>query len=176
MGNLRREGSNHMKKYYMANLCLASSVLCGLLLLCCRAEAQPGPLHGLWWTEDQEAIVEFYPCETKLCGRFHWLKDNDPAKPSRDDNNPDPKQQQRILCGLTFIGGFKEVKPGRFEHGWIYSPRHGRNFDATITLLDENHLELRGYVLTSLLGSSQRWQRATADSPACTQAGPHSSP
>lgn len=160
-------GSNHI-----VNVRLAASMLCSILILSGTAHAQSNSISGLWWTEDNEAIVEFYPCDSKFCGRFHWLKDNNPALPSRDDNNPDPDKRSRLLCGLTFIGDFKETKPGFYDHGWIYSPRHGHNFDATITLLDQDHLELHGYVLASVFGSSQTWSRASAGSPACPQISP----
>lgn len=152
---------------YRKLLITSSLSLIAWLSLIVPVAAQPDAIDGLWWTEDQEAVVEFYPCDAKLCGRFHWLKDNDPANPSRDERNPDSTKQQRPLCGLTFIGDFKQTKPNHYEYGWIYSPRHGRNFDAAITLLEENKLELRGYVLTSLFGSSQIWLRAPADSPSC---------
>ena len=156
----------------MVNSYLAASVLCGLLMLTGVAQAQSDTINGLWWTEDREAVVEFYSCDTKLCGRFYWLKDNDTANPSRDDNNPEPDKRSRLLCGLTFIGGFKETKPGHYDHGWIYSPRHGHNFEATISQLGQDRLELRGYVLTTLFGSSQIWQRVNETVPTCPTPSP----
>lgn len=134
------------------------------------AFANDGPssgIIGLWYTEDKDAIIAFYPCDNKICGRFHWLQDDSAEKPSLDKNNPDPNLQQRRLCGLEFMTGFKLTKADHYEHGLIYSPRHGENFDAQITLLDANRLKLRGFVLTSLFGSSQIWTKAPADAAGC---------
>ncbi len=119
-------------------------------------------ISGFWYTEKHEGIVELYPCDDSICGRFHWLEDDSPDNISRDSRNPDPTRQDRPLCGLQFMGGFALVENGRFGGGWIYSPEHGSVFSASMSQIDHDTLSLRGYILVPLLGETQTWQRAEA--------------
>jgi uncharacterized protein (DUF2147 family) len=129
---------------------------------------------GLWYTENREGGVEIYPCGAKICGRLHWFGDramNDsPGRSPKDIYNVDTDKRQRLLCGMQFMGEFTPEGPGRYIHGWIYSPRTGQSFSAEITLVDHDTLKLHGYVFTPLLGASQTWKRVD-DLPACNSEG-----
>lgn len=124
--------------------------------------AADDPILGKWYTEGQEGGVELYACGEKICGRFHWLKPTPNEGIARDDHNPDITKRQRILCHLQFMGDFKPDGHGHYEDGWIYSPRHGQNFNAEMTLNDHDTLDLHGYLLTPILGESQTWKRDKA--------------
>ncbi len=122
---------------------------------------------GLWDTPDHEAVIEIYSCdENEFCGRFYWLKDDDAVNPSRDDKNPDSELRKRPLCGLTFLGGFSDEGNGMYGSGWVYSPRHGSTYSASIRLVDAQTLEMTGYMFLPFLGKSQRWHRLES-SPKC---------
>jgi uncharacterized protein (DUF2147 family) len=58
------------------------------------------------------------------------------------------------------MGGFKPEGKGRYTDGWIYSPLHGATFQAEMTLVDHNTLDLHGYIFIPALGQSQTWTRA----------------
>jgi len=121
--------------------------------------AAANPLLGLWMTEDKDGVVQFYPCEDRYCGRFYWLKVDSAANPSLDFRNSDDSLKKRPLCGMTFLGGFKDQGNGEYEEGWIYSPRHGSMFSSNLRLTDKDHLALRGYVFLPFLGGTQIWTR-----------------
>jgi len=125
-------------------------------------------ITGFWMTQDRDAVVEFYPCDDMICGRFHWLQDDSAENPSFDDHNRDPDKRRRPLCGLQFLGDFKPQGQGRFTDGWIYSPQDGSTYSANLALQNADTLELRGYVLIPLLGQSQIWHR-TGAAPACVR-------
>jgi len=151
-------------------LCL----LFGLLLLGrAPAYAQDDPLVGLWQTQDKDAVIAFSVCEEgALCGRFYWLQDDSAEHPSLDERNKDPALRTRPLCGMTFMHGFKNNGSGQYEGGWLYSPRHSATFSANIRMIGANTIDLRGYVLTPLLGESQEWHRL-AHSPSCAGMAAH---
>jgi uncharacterized protein (DUF2147 family) len=122
----------------------------------CAAAADP--ITGFWYTENQEGGVELYSCGAKICGRFKWLKPTPDQGVARDDHNPDIAKRPRLLCHMEFMTGFVPDGHGHYEDGFIYSPRHGQNFNAEMTL-DHDTLDLHGYVMMPILGESQTWTR-----------------
>ena len=133
-----------------------------------KNQKQPArnPVIGLWYTQDRDGVIELYSCENQICGRFHWIKNSSDNQPSLDNKNPDKEKRNRPLCGLQFMGGFSPKENGKYEDGWIYSPRHGGVFSANMTLLDHDTLDLHGYMFLPILGESQTWHRAY-HAPAC---------
>ncbi len=123
-------------------------------------QSPDGSATGFWLTQDKDGVVEIYPCEGYLCGRFHWLKEDSLQNPSLDDKNPNPALRTRPLCGMQFLGGFEPQSQGSYTGGWIYSPRHGSKFSARISLKNPDLLELHGYMFIPFLGDSQLWTRA----------------
>lgn len=151
----------------------ATGFACFLLLAAGADAKSPTPaalkaVSGLWYSQDRDGGIELYPCGEEICGRFHWLQDNEPGNVSRDDKNPDRALRQRPLCGMQFMGGFIPQGDGFYADGWIYSPRHGANFSAEMRLVDHDTLKLHGYVFLPLLGEDQTWTRARPkEMPSC---------
>jgi len=164
----------HMKKLYWT---LIFSAFFFALVINPPAFAVPslegmGSITGFWRTQDGDGVVEIYACGQKLCGRFHWLKEDSPENPSLDNKNPDPEMKSRPLCEMQFMGGCAPQPGARATGGWIYSPHHGSTFSAEMKLANADTLELRGYMLIPLLGESQTWKRINAP-PACATAHAH---
>ena len=135
------------------------------------ADAAPSDVVlGFWRTENGDGVVELYPCDNQICGRLHWLKDEDIAHPSRDDQNPDPARRRRPLCKLSFMGGFRNAGSGRYESGRVYNPSNGETYSAHMKLIDHDTLDMHGYVLTPFFGDSQIWKR-TGPTPSCGAVG-----
>ncbi len=121
----------------------------------------PEAVTGLWYTDEHDGGIELYKCGVEICGRIYWMKDNfENGDVSRDIRNPDHAKRHRPLCRMEFMTGFTADGDGHYSDGTIYSPRHGADFSAEMTLLDHNTLELRGYILLPLLGESRTWTRA----------------
>ncbi|MDD3289232.1 MAG: DUF2147 domain-containing protein [Alphaproteobacteria bacterium] len=118
-------------------------------------------IYGLWQTADRDGVIELLPCNNRICGSFFWVEEDGDEDIPRDSKNPDPDKRDHPLCGMQFMGGFTPNGHGQFESGWIYSPNHGQTFSASMNLIDENTLVLRGYFLIPLFGESQTWTRAT---------------
>lgn len=169
---MTEESTMHQPSAFVQPLKIA--LLSGLLLMTSQAMAAPmsavgddiKAITGYWMTSDKDGVVEFYACDKKICGRFHWLEKDSPGAPSVDDKNPDLDKRTRPLCGMTFMGGFSPQGQGRFTGGWIYSPHNGSTYSANLTLQDQDTLELHGYFLIPLFGESRIWIRTEAE-PAC---------
>ena len=134
------------------------------------ASATPQPadplkaISGFWYTEGRDGGIQFYPCGGKICGRFYWMKNkeggNDEDGVSRDIHNPDSMLRRQPLCHMQFMSGFTPAEDNRYEDGLIYNPRDGQTYTAVMTLIDHNHVKLRGYLFFEFLGQSQIWTRA----------------
>lgn len=134
--------------------------------------AQDNGVAGRWLTENGKGVIAIAPCGDSICGKIDWMKPppgSDPHYIPRDKNNPDPARRQQPMCGLQIIYGFHRDKddPRHWVEGKVYDPESGDTYHGNITVVDTNHIRLRGYVGIPLLGESQVWTRANSRQPAC---------
>lgn len=123
--------------------------------------------NGLWKTQDGRALVEIGACEKDealKCGKIvdlHWPNDPVTGKPKLDHLNEDDKLKTRPLMGLQMLEGFAKDDAGdnAWTDGTIYSPREGKTYTANMTVINDNTLEVRGYVLAPIFGKTQTWTR-----------------
>ena len=96
-----------------------------------------------------EVILQFGPCGKDRCGRVAWLKKpHGPDRgPLRDFRNSDPKLQNRFVCGLVVVTGFKKQPDGTWADGNVYVPDHGMSFSGYAEVLDRNKVKVTGYML-----------------------------
>jgi uncharacterized protein (DUF2147 family) len=121
---------------------------------------------GLWTNQKQTVVVDIEQCrdDGSLCGRVVWLKkpyDKD-GNLKRDHYNPKPEQRDRGLCDLEILSGFSYIGGNRWENGRIYNPEEGQTYRASLELISEDEIRLRGYVLLPVFGKTQVWERLSA--------------
>lgn len=116
---------------------------------------------GIWKNGEGTAMVQIYEKSGKFNGRIVWLKTPNDAnnKPRTDVNNPNEKLQSRPIKGLENLIGFVSKGEGKWEDGTIYDPKNGNDYSCTMTLVDNNTLEVRGYVGISMFGRTDVWKR-----------------
>lgn len=117
---------------------------------------------GFWKTGDGKAIVEIFKQADKYSGKIIWLAEpNDPEtnKPKVDKKNEDEKLRTRPILGMVNLRDFKFIKNKLWEEGKIYDPKSGEDYSCTIKLINENTIEVRGYVGISLFGRTDTWKR-----------------
>lgn len=86
----------------------ALRAICAVLLLLViysRSASSEVP-EGIWLLANRVAI-QVFDCSGLLCGKIVWLvRPRTPAgQPDVDHRNPDPKSQERPLCGLIILWG-----------------------------------------------------------------------
>ena len=123
---------------------LASNFLAG------AAFAAGSPL-GVWLDDRGRGAIEISPCGSALCGKVVWVKSSSDAKG----------------CGAKILGSVKKVGSRTWDHGWIYSPDHGRRFDVALQPVGNDRLRVTGYAGIKLFGESRMWTRAPADLKRC---------
>ena len=122
---------------------------------------------GIWNTDMDEAKIEIFMCEEKICGRIIWLKnplytdsrDGVVGTPVIDRKNPDPALKSRPVFGLRILEGFTEVGENDWGEGSFYDPKTGNTYRGIMHLAAPDRLELRGYVGIPLFGRSSVWIR-----------------
>ena len=76
-----------------------------------------------------------------------------------DVNNPEEKLRTQPLKGLENLRNFKFVGENKWEEGNIYDPKVGKDYSCEMKLVDDNTLEVRGYIGVSVFGRTDVWKR-----------------
>lgn len=116
-------------------------------------------VEGIWLSGDGDGWIEIRIVGNGLSGVVAGSPNTDAERPDTDEKNPDPALRQRPLIGLEIFSGFRYAGNGRWKKGTIYDPNSGRSYRCTVTLVDADTLEVRGYVGVPLLGRTEIWTR-----------------
>ncbi|MCU0341944.1 MAG: DUF2147 domain-containing protein [Spirosomaceae bacterium] len=116
---------------------------------------------GVWKNGEGTGMVQIYKKGDKYYGKIVWLKVvNDPdGTPRKDLNNPEEKLRTRPLKGLENLRDFTFKGSNTWEEGRIYDPKTGNDYACEMKLVDENTLEVRGFIGVSLFGRTDVWKR-----------------
>ena len=134
----------------------------GLVLLVSgiqTASAQPAQLAlGVWADEDGKSNIEISNCGGTLCGRVVWLREpyNQNGQPKTDINNPDARQRNRPLIGMTIISGLQPDDDEQLK-GQVYNAEDGKVYDLYLKP-ERATMEVEGCFAIILCGS-QTWTR-----------------
>ena len=137
-------------------------VVFSLLLANLKVSAQSADaVLGVWKNGEGTGMVQIYKKGDKYFGKLVWLKVPNDAngKPRTDINNPEEKLQSRPLKGLENLREFVFKGENKWEEGNIYDPKTGNDYSCEMKLVDENTLEVRGYIGVSLFGRTDVWKR-----------------
>lgn len=149
-----------MKRYFISSLiCIFNLVAISTMA---NTTDNPDALVGFWRTGDGKGVVQIYKQGTQYFGKIIWLAEpNDPTtgKPKTDIKNEDEKLRSRPIIGLVNLRDFVFKKKNHWVDGNIYDPKSGNDYSCKIEMIDENTLEVRGYVGVSLFGRTDTWKR-----------------
>ncbi|MDH3253170.1 MAG: DUF2147 domain-containing protein [Ignavibacteria bacterium] len=139
-----------------------------VLLSCPPSWLHPGSpspgVVGQWITEEGKARVEIFQCDTTLCGRIVWARQQTETSDTLlDIHNPDAALRDRPIIGLVILKSFAAEGNDRWTGGSVYDPESGSTYNATLELVDTNTLDLRGYILIPLFGRTTTWTRVEQD-------------
>jgi uncharacterized protein (DUF2147 family) len=145
-------------KLTMKNTTPILAALFGIALAASAAHAAPAT--GTWLSENGGTKVRITDCGGKLCGSVVWLKDSKGAdgKPKTDRHNEDEAKRSRPLIGVPVVQGMAPSGENKWS-GKIYNADDGKTYDAHVTVINDNAMNVQGCVL-SVLCKSQKWTRA----------------
>lgn len=116
---------------------------------------------GLWKNGEGTGIVQIYKKGDKYFGKIVWLKipNNPDGTPRTDVNNPEESLRKKPIKGLENLRNFEFVSKNVWENGQIYDPKTGNDYSCEMKLVNENTLEVRGFIGVSLFGKTDVWKR-----------------
>ena len=118
-------------------------------------------LVGVWEPGHGKAKIKVSKLGDKYFGKIVWLKEplDEDGNKKTDKNNPDESMHSTPLLGYRILKDFEYVGKNKWENGTIYDPENGSTYSCTIKLIDENTLDVRGYIGVSAIGRTDTWKR-----------------
>jgi uncharacterized protein (DUF2147 family) len=136
----------------------ASAAILGLTAGTALA-AEPSVV-GDWLVKDGYANIRIDNCGGKMWGIVVWEK----VPGGTDEENPDPAKRKRLTLGMPILLGLVPKEAGKWQ-GEIYNSQNGKVYSASISLADENTLDLEGCLFTNFMCMTQKWTRVTTPPP-----------
>ena len=137
------------------------SILCFFVLVACTSYAQKNDdIVGKWLNATGEGQIEIYKKGDKYFGKLAWIKEpnDEKGKVKTDIKNPNASLRNKPILGIELLKDFVFESP-KWTDGTIYDPKSGKTYSCNLTLKDQNHLSVRGYIGISLIGRSEVWKR-----------------
>jgi uncharacterized protein (DUF2147 family) len=136
------------------------TAILAILVLLAGGPAAAGDVTGFWRTQVDAGVIRIEACGTEICGRTVTSASMAAHPDLTDARNKDPALRGRALKNLLIL----RVKPlgdGRWGEGWIYNPRDGGQYHATLKLDGPAILKVTGCLVAPLC-RTQTWTRAAA--------------
>jgi uncharacterized protein (DUF2147 family) len=138
-------------------------IVCIIAVLAASVQGQnrgADEILGEWLTDKDEAVVEIYRCGQLYCGRIVWLKEpkNPDGTEKLDTENPEAPKRDRPIIGLLMVWDFRYDGDAKWVDGRIYDPDNGKTYACKMSL-EEDKLNVRGYIGLSLFGRTTVWTR-----------------
>ena len=133
-----------------------------LLAVAFGVQAQNG-IVGTWFNTTKSGKVEIVKKGDKFFGEIVWLEepmDENTGKAKVDENNPDKSKRNAAIIGLQVLKDFEYDGDGKYSGGTIYDPENGKTYKCKMTLVEDDKLDVRGYIGIPALGRTENWTRA----------------
>jgi uncharacterized protein (DUF2147 family) len=124
------------------------------------ARAADGSVVGDWLVKDGYANIRIDNCAGRMWGIVVWEK----VPGGSDTENPDPSKKTRLTLGMPILLGLVPKEAGKWQ-GEIYNSQNGKMYSASISLADEDTLDLEGCLFPNFMCLTQKWTRVKTPPP-----------
>jgi uncharacterized protein (DUF2147 family) len=124
------------------------------------ALAAEASVVGDWLVKDGYANIRIDNCNGKMWGIVVWEK----VPGGTDEENPDPIKKKRLTLGMPILLGLVPKEASKWQ-GEIYNSQNGKMYSASISLADENTLDLEGCLFPNFMCLTQKWTRVKTPPP-----------
>ena len=116
------------------------------------------PPYGVWQSPSRGAHIEIVPCQDgAICGKLLSATRPKSNPQLLDIHNKDPAKRDKSMIGQIVFDGFKGG-PMKWTGGRVYNPGDGNYYSGVITLVDNDHMTLKGCAFWFLC-KAQTWTR-----------------
>jgi uncharacterized protein (DUF2147 family) len=136
------------------------------IFICTQVYSQtinPDMILGVWVPKKGDSHVKIEKIGSKYFGKVIWLQnpnEKEGTGPDLDDKNPDKTMRTVPILGLRVLKDFSYEGEGVFKGGNAYDPNNGKTYCGKITLIDVDHIDMRGSICgLSFLGRTETWVR-----------------
>lgn len=131
---------------------MLKTLLVTALALLAAAPAMAQDVDGVWLSPSRSAHVQITHCGDQLCGKVISASQPKTNPNFLDVHNKNPALRTRKMVGQLFIEGFTGG-PVKWTGGRLYNPDDGNFYRGVITLVDDNHIQLKGCAIVFLCRS-----------------------
>src|SRR3954464_4921995 len=148
----------------MKTLLASAAILAAAIEPVCATDTS---VAGDWLVKDGYANIRIDNCGGKMWGIVVWEK----VPGGTDTENPDPTKRSRLTLGMPILLGLVPKEGGKWQ-GEIYNSQNGKMYSASISLADEDTLDLEGCLFTNFMCLTQKWTRVKTPPPNATPLPP----
>jgi len=109
---------------------------------------------GEWRVQDGNATVRIRKCGPMFCGFVASTR----TAPGKDEKNPDPSKRTRSVLGIEVLIGLRPAGNNVWS-GQTYNAEDGQMYNATVSMSNEQALQIKGCVPNSSLCGEEVWTR-----------------
>jgi uncharacterized protein (DUF2147 family) len=139
------------------NSTVGFALLAGLVLSVAGG-VNAAEVAGLWKTPVEGGLIRIEHCGEEICGRSVASATLQTHPDQTDIRNHDPALRNRPVKGLLILK-LKPLGGDRWGDGWIYNPRDGGTYHATVQLDEGKRLKVTGCIMAPIC-KSQTWLRS----------------
>lgn len=129
------------------------------MLFVSYAQAESATVEGRWLTS--QSVIDVRDCGGQLCGVIERLLLSERIDQSQllDFKNKDRTLRARPMVGMNLLMDFGALVSGQthYPKGRVYHPDHGRDYKASLTLINPDQLEIEGCVFAFC--QREQWSR-----------------
>lgn len=137
-------------------------IVLALFSMAAYSHAQTAPdILGIWKSEHGSGQIEILKRGELYFGKLVWLKEpnDESGKPKLDKNNPSEELRNQPVIGLELLKNFEYGGKNIWRNGKVYNPKNGNTYNAQLTLIDDDKLNMRAYFGIALIGKTETWTR-----------------
>lgn len=128
------------------------------------AQSNADEILGDWISTDRNVSVKIFKIKDEYEAKIIWFNEKlgskKPMHQRLDLQNPNPKFHTRKIIGMEILNGLRySPKTNTWENGKIYDASSGRTWDSAISLMENGHLNVRGYWKFKWIGKSMTFKR-----------------
>lgn len=119
---------------------------------------------GKWITPQKNLMVQVYKDKAHYKAKIVWFDDtDDKARPMHtrlDHQNPNPELRDRKILGMEVLSNLSYNQALKcWDSGVIYDCTSGKQWESTVSLINDNRLKVRGYWNFEFIGKSMYFTR-----------------